>query len=163
MLKHGGIELRYKGYDVSTLSFQKTRRSPHLPAAVTWGHSCQPAYHTWWHRGLFSAGFHNSISLTSLTPTYWWKQPSRRYRCGCRRSTGLHGVLKGTRTFQKSLTVHFCFVSSASPTLSFRSHFWLRPTLATLQQCPFRSAGKGFGTALDPEGEKCGVTQVIKP
>ena len=159
MLKHRGREFCYKGYHVSTLNFQKTRRSNHLPAAVVWGHSCQPAYHTWWHRSLFSVGFRNFVSLTSLTPNSWWMQPLRQYRYGYQGSTGLCNVLKGRNTFLKSLGVRSCFVSSASCTLSFSNHFWLRLRISNLQQCPSRSAGK----ALDSEGEKCGVTQVIKP
>lgn len=78
-----------------------------------WGHSCQPVYHTW--RGLFSAGFHTFISLTSLTQNNWWMQPLRRYRCGCWRSTELHSVLKGTNTFQKSFCVLSCLAHPLIP------------------------------------------------
>lgn len=82
------------------LSKDQERGYNHLPAAVMWGHSCQPGLLKWWHRSWFFVGFHNFISLTSLKPNNWWVRHLQRCGCWSQSSTGL-GVFSKEQILSK--------------------------------------------------------------
>lgn len=114
-----------------------------MPVAVVWGHSSQPGHHKWRHKGLFSVGFHNLISLNSLTPNNWWAQHFTSCGTEVREVTG-QGFSREKSTSQKWVSVHSCLVSSASATLQFQSHFWLRQRISNGATVSFQVSRERF-------------------